>query len=106
MSQPAAPMVENTFPDVQALLATTLALMTAWAAPCAHAPVAGQAAQRRLLARKIGSNLFLLQQHPGCGETLLQTVLCLQQHWAAVSAGASHAPPASAQPGLDAGWRH
>lgn len=50
-------------PSIDALIAGTVALMTTWADPCPHAPLP-VADLRRLVARKVVSNLFFLQHHP------------------------------------------
>lgn len=53
----------DALPSIDALIAGTVALMTAWADPCPQARL-GPADLRHLLARKVVSNLFLLQHHP------------------------------------------
>lgn len=89
-------------PDTDALLAATLSLMTAWANPCAQArvPVADL---RRLLARKVVSNLFFLQHHPAVQPALRQVIAQTHALWVglacatpASSFDAAPAPQASA----------
>jgi hypothetical protein len=72
-------------PEVLPLVAATLSLMTAWADPCPGARV-GPQAQRRLLARKIRSNLFFLQLHPEVAVGFRQVVQNLLQRWDALEA--------------------
>lgn len=60
--EPEAPD-EDALPSIDALVAGTFALMTTWADPCPHAPLP-PADLRRLVARKVVSNLFFLQHHP------------------------------------------
>lgn len=73
-------MSEVSLPCDQALLAATLALMTAFAGP---AP----SAHRRLIAHKIVSNLFFLSQHPGLSQGMRQVVSNVQRHWTTLVAG-------------------
>ena len=60
-----APDPEDTaaYPCVQGLIAANVALMTAYAHPTPDARLDAEA-QRRLLARKVVSNLFFLCEHP------------------------------------------
>ena len=58
----------------------TVALMTAWADPCPHAPV-GPAHLRRLMARKVVSNLFFLQHHPHARPELRQSLANAPAKW-------------------------
>lgn len=63
-------------------LASTMALMTQWAAPCSHCVGgAGIEALRSSLAAKISGNLRLLQQHPGVALGLRQAAAQLQGQW-------------------------
>lgn len=71
-------------PSLEALLAGTMVLMTAWAAPCAQARV-DQEALRRLLARKVQSNLFFLRQHPQVSPALGRVVQQMQPAWLALA---------------------
>lgn len=79
-----SPPSEEALPDAPALLVATLALMTAWAVPCPHARVEVEAL-RRLLARKIRANLFLLHLHPQMVGGARQIALNLQQRWESLS---------------------
>lgn len=67
-------------PCAGGLLAGTLALMTAWAAP---EPTASLDAprQRQLMARKIASNLFFLREHPALPPGLRLVVAKLHARW-------------------------
>lgn len=62
-------------PCAGGLLAATLALMTCWAEPEPTASMG--AAQQRLMARRIVSNLYFLREHPHlpCGLRLVITKL-------------------------------
>ena len=66
------------------LLVGTLALMTAHAAP-EPAAQADPATLRRLMARKIVSNLFFLQQHPDAPPPLRQVATRLHARWLAMA---------------------
>lgn len=80
----------HAMPCPQAMLAGTLALMSAWAHPVAGCALHG--AQRRpMLARKIVSNLFFLREHPLVSPALRGLAGQLHQHWAAAEANASPA---------------
>jgi hypothetical protein len=106
------PDSEDELPSPDALLGATLALMTAWAAPCPAARV-DAAAQRQLLAPKVVSNLFFLMHHPAVSETLRRVLAQCHHRWTAV-AQAEPGPPARAAtvptgPDADtgeAGWLH
>jgi hypothetical protein len=81
---------EITLPCAQALLAGTLALMSAYAAPLADA---GSAPDCRLqMARKVVENLFLLREHPGLAPSMRAVVAKLQVHWAALAEVAPGSP--------------
>lgn len=67
-------------PCAEAMLAGTLALMTAWAAPCPN-PAYDAQAQRSLIARKVVSNLFFLQHHPALSAGLRQVVANAHARW-------------------------
>lgn len=71
-------------PCHQALLGATLALMTAYAQPSADARV-DAATQRRLMARRIVSNLFFLREHPALAPGLRQVMTAVHGHWAALA---------------------
>lgn len=70
----------DSFPDLDALLAGTVALMTAWADPCPKASLPPDAL-RRLLARKLVSNLFFLQHHPLARPALRQALANAHARW-------------------------
>jgi hypothetical protein len=67
-------------PDLDGLLAGTVALMTAWASPCPHAKLPADEL-RALLARKVVSNLFFLQHHPGVSPPLARSLLAARAQW-------------------------
>ncbi|GAP37659.1 hypothetical protein [Piscinibacter sakaiensis] len=79
------------------LLAGTVAMMTAWAEPCTRC---AEPAQRVLLARRLVSNLFFLQQHPGLGPDVRGVLAEAQVRWQRLALQAadtaSAAPPADA----------
>lgn len=81
------PSTHGALPDLDALVAGTLALMTAWADPCpkARLPLPDL---RRVLARKVVSNLFFLQHHPQARPALRQAMANVHAHWV----GLAHAP--------------
>lgn len=79
-------------PCDQALLAATLALMTAYANPCTGARV-DAATQRRLMARRIVSNLFFLREHPALGPGMRQVMATVHGHWSALARMLEGAPP-------------
>jgi hypothetical protein len=68
-----------------ALLAGTLALMTAWADPCDNAHCTA-ARQRHLMARKIVSNLFFLKEHPQVAPMLRNVMANAHRRWLLVAA--------------------
>lgn len=72
-------------PCAEAMLAGTLALMTAWAVPCPN-PAYDAQAQRSLIARKVVSNLFFLQHHPALSAGLRQVAANAHQRWQGVAA--------------------
>ncbi len=80
-----------------ALLAGTLALMTAWADPCANAHCTA-ARQRHLMARKIVSNLFFLKEHPQVPPMLRNVMANAHRRWVLVAASVDEAQPASREP--------
>lgn len=71
---------ELQLPDADALVAGTVALMTAWADPCPQARLP-MPQLRQLLARKVVSNLFFLQHHPGVSPGLRQALSQAHRHW-------------------------
>lgn len=71
-------------PCEQALLAATLALMTAYANPSTDAKV-DAATQRRLMARRIVSNLFFLREHPSIGPGMRQVMGAVHGHWSTLA---------------------
>lgn len=71
-------------PCAQALLAGTLALMTAYAGP---GDGADPPARRSLLARKIVSNLFFLREHPLVDDAMRRVVGKVHAHWVALLDG-------------------
>lgn len=77
-------------PNLDALVAGTVALMTAWAAPCPEARF-DPPAQRSLLARKVVSNLYFLQHHPQASEALRRVMANAHAHWVTVAHGAASA---------------
>jgi hypothetical protein len=80
MENPMSEDDELTLPCDQALIACTFALMTAYAQPAADARV-DAATQRRLIARKVVSNLFFLREHPQLGDSMRRVVTQVHQHW-------------------------
>lgn len=79
-------------PCAQALLAAVVALMSAYASA---APESGRDLDqhRRLLARKVVSNLFFLRQHPDVPPPLRQVMAHVHQHWSVLAQGPVTAPP-------------
>lgn len=77
---PTDPDLADNLPDIDALLAGTVALMTAWADPCPASPLAA-ADLRRLLARKVVSNLYFLAHHPLARPALQQSLGHARQRW-------------------------
>ncbi|MBN8487338.1 MAG: hypothetical protein J0M20_06390 [Burkholderiales bacterium] len=88
--------VETDAPDVDgllcidALIAGTVALMTAWADPCPQARLSA-VDLRRVLARKVVTNLFFLQYHPRLRPELRQSLAQAHARWVGL---AHHEPPA------------
>jgi hypothetical protein len=81
-------MIDDTAPDgacAEALMAGTVALMTAWAHPCPC--TAAEALQHRwLIARKLASNLGFLSRHPALSPNLRQVMAHAQRAWAETAA--------------------
>lgn len=98
-----------TLPCAQMLIGTTVALMTAFANPHPEASVPA-AMQRRLMARKIVSNLFFLKEHPGLGQHLREVFLSAHALWAALAgqldAEADAPGPRAHEPGAEPLWLH
>ncbi|MCK6432952.1 MAG: hypothetical protein L6Q68_07965 [Aquabacterium sp.] len=88
----------HALPSLEALMAATLALMTGWAGPCPQARV-DEHTQRRLIARKIVSNLFFLQHHPQAPPNLRQVCANAHARWQPLAAdgGAPGAVPSAAR---------
>jgi hypothetical protein len=90
-----------TLPCVGGLIAGTLALMTCWAAP-ESSTCASEEQQRRLMARKIASNLYFLREHPDVAPGLRQVIGKVHERWVRLAHGLStgnghpsdHAPAA------------
>lgn len=85
-------------PCDQALLAGTLALMTAYSRPLGETAEPGRLSelgQRHLLARKITSNLFFLREHPTLGEGLRNVITKVHHHWQQILAESSLPRPQS-----------
>lgn len=76
---------EPAYPCLQGLLAANVALMTAYANPAPDTRVDAEA-QRRLLARKVVSNLFFLREHPLLSAGLRQVMAQAHSHWAQLCA--------------------
>lgn len=118
---------EIAMPCAAALLAGTMALMTAYAQPeapqgaetlpgpgggpdtaCDPRQRIGDAAQARrvLLARKVVSNLFFLREHPGVDDGLRKVAARMHAHWTALlrhhEALGAAAVPGAARTALDA----
>lgn len=67
-------------PCAGGLIAGTLALMTAWAAPEPEARIDAEQ-QRALIARKVASNLDFLRDHPDIGPGLQQVIGKVHERW-------------------------
>lgn len=67
-------------PCATALVAGTLALMTTWADPCPTCTLEPEA-QRRVLARKVVSNLFFMKHHPAFSPALRQVMAHAHARW-------------------------
>lgn len=80
-------------PSAEALMAATLASMTAWAAPCPEARL-GPDELRDLLARKVVSNLFFLHRHPDISERMRGVLEQMHARWQAIAS----APPLTQLP--------
>lgn len=88
-------------PCAEALVAGTVAAMTAWADPCPGCTLS-PAAQRAILARKLVANLLLLQQHPGLSPELRQVMAMACRRWQGVL-GRADLPAPAAVPAPPAG---
>ncbi len=91
-------------PCPQMLVATTMALMTAFANPNPAASVPA-ATQRLLMARKIVSNLFFLKEHPGLGAPLREVFASAHALWVALAGQLQEGEPGSVRPVLKVGAR-
>jgi hypothetical protein len=78
----------DVLPSIDALIAGTVALMTSWADPCPQARLSPDDL-RRVLARKVVSNLFFLQHHPQVRPELRQSLAQAHARWV----GLAHAEP-------------
>ena len=83
-----------------ALLAGTLALMTAWADPCGNAQCIA-AKQRHLMARKIVSNLFFLKEHPHVAPLMRNVMANAHRRWVLVAASVEEGEPAPSAPSIE-----
>ena len=86
---------EEAMPCAFGLLVGTLALMTAHASPEA-APHLDATIQRRLMARKIVSNLYFLQHHPDAPSLMRQVAVNLHARWLPMAATGDQAAPGAA----------
>lgn len=84
---------QERLPCAIGLLAATMALMTGHADPAPGAKV-DAATLQRLTARKIVSNLFFLQQHPGLPPGLRQVARQLHARWVSLAQPAAPGGPA------------
>lgn len=89
----------DVLPSIDALIAGTVALMTTWADPCPHAPLP-PADLRRLVACKVVTNLFFLQQHPLLSPPLRQSLAYAHARWMGL---AQAEQPHAANPGAALG---
>jgi hypothetical protein len=89
-------------PRLECLVAGTLALMTCWADPPADLRVE-PATHRRLLARKIVSNLFFICRHPHASESLRAVMGKARCRWQALACPAC---ADAADPAAPAGGSH
>ncbi|MCZ2441716.1 MAG: hypothetical protein LC119_16310 [Burkholderiales bacterium] len=78
----------NPWPDLDTLVAGTVALMTAWADPCPQWHL-GKTDLRRVLARKVVANLTVLQHHPQARPELRQSLAKAHARWVGL---ARHGP--------------
>lgn len=81
---------DDQLPCIETLIAATVSLMTCWADPAAS-PRADSSVQRRLLAKKIVSNLFFLRHHPDASPALRLVMGNAHAHWVALLQGAGDA---------------
>lgn len=79
------PLNEPPAPSMEALVAGTFALMTSWANPNPVARVSVEK-QRDLIARKIVSNLFFLQNHPDATDRLRCVLSFTHEKWMSIAA--------------------
>lgn len=78
---------EFELPCRDALLGATLALMSAYSRPEPDSALP-EAARRRLIARKVLSNLFFLRAHPTLPPGLRDVAHALHGHWEQIVAAA------------------
>lgn len=76
---------DTTLPCLDALIAGSLALATGWADPATDARVDIET-QRRLMARKLVSNLFFLHHHPLASPALRAVSAQLHARWVPLAA--------------------
>jgi hypothetical protein len=93
---------DEVMPCAFGLLVGTLALMTAHASPDPGARV-DAITQRRLMARKIVSNLFFLQHHPDAPPPLRQVAANMHARWLPMAGRGDQQPPADAAAPAPAG---
>ena len=87
----------ESYPCVQGLIAANVALMTAYANPAPGATL-DTPSQRRMLARKVVSNLFFLREHPLLSPALRQVMAHAHQHWQCLAAAVPAPAAAWAEP--------
>jgi hypothetical protein len=88
---------ETSLPCAAGLIAATLSLMTMHTLPEPDAPT-DHATLRRLVERKIVSNLLYLQQHPQLPPGLRVVAAELRERWAGVGQAAEPLPPGPQAP--------
>lgn len=93
---------DERMPCAVGLLAGTLALMTAHASPEPTARV-DAVTQRRLMARKIVSNLFFLQHHPDAPPPLRQVAANMHERWLPLAGCGDGGHAVDAAPSIPAG---
>lgn len=82
--RPADDDTDLPLPSLEALVAGTVALMTTWADPSPGARM-DAADQRPLLAHKIVSNLFFIQNHPCASTAFRQVMANAHKRWVALA---------------------
>lgn len=99
LSPDASPaLAEERLPTVEALMAGTLALMTAVTERCAlgHPPACH--AQSRLMLGKLRHNLDQLCAHPALSPTFRLSLARIRGHWQRMLSEGADADPAQATP--------